>query len=392
MNPFQTNILHWIHAALTAQAGAVDPKQDWEHILAYGIKQKVLPLLYYGIRNTGLAIPQPYASRFLAATAKFAMQSDEQLKELQTVRAAFDSRNIRYIVLKGAELKQYYPKPELRPMGDVDILVDMTRYEEIRAIMQELGYTQGPESDHELIWTKGSCMIELHKRLIPSYNRDYYPYFGEGWARACPVSEQANVYRFSPEDNFIFLFTHFAKHYRDAGIGVLHLVDLYVFRNTYPLEEAYLQKEFRKLGLWEFYGNMVKTLEVCFRGAEPTPVVTHIIDRIFGAGAYGSQKDRAVSAAVKRTKRIKNNKHIPLVLLWKKAFAPYEQMCIKHKVLIKAPILLPFFWVYRGVSVFFFHREKVRKEIGKIKLADGQTIQQYQKDLQYVGLDFHFEE
>ena len=392
MNQFQSNILQLINCAISEKQESMDQTLDWEVTLKYGIKQKVLPLIYYGANAAGIQIPEPYHNQFLAATAKFLMQNQMQMREQEKIMEAFDNQGIRYIVLKGAELKNYYPKPELRPMGDIDIQVDLSRYETIQLIMKELGYEEERESDHELVWVKKECMVELHKRLIPSYNQDYYRYFGDGWGRAYPAYEGSNVYRFSPEDNMVYLFTHFSKHYRDAGIGLLHLVDLYIFRRTYSLDEGYLSQSFRELGLWDFYRNIVKTLDVCFKNAEPTPITTHILDRIFGAGAYGSSEAQAISVAVKKTKHIKNKKIIPLVLLKKRIFMPYPEMCKRHKILKKIPVILPFMWIYRACSVCLFHRDRLNSEIKKLKLSDGQTVQQYYQDLQFVGLDFDFVE
>jgi len=50
--------------------------------------------------------------------------------------------------------------------------------------MADLGYEELYESDHELVWNHDLMRIELHKRLIPSYNKDYYQYYGDGWQLA----------------------------------------------------------------------------------------------------------------------------------------------------------------------------------------------------------------
>ena len=71
--------------------------------------------------------------------------------------------------------------------------------------MESLGFAEKLESDHELIWQKPSAYIELHKRLIPSYNQDYYAYYGEGWnlAKKCDGTR----YSMTDEDQMIYLFT-----------------------------------------------------------------------------------------------------------------------------------------------------------------------------------------
>ena len=67
-------------------------------------------------------------------------------------------------------------------MVDADVLVKTEQYPKIKNIMSSLGYCETKESDHEYIWDKkGFFHLELHKRLIPSNNEDYYSYYGDGW-------------------------------------------------------------------------------------------------------------------------------------------------------------------------------------------------------------------
>ena len=106
--------------------------------------------------------------------------------------------------------------------------------------MQKLGYAEKVESNHEYIWHKAGSYIELHKRLIPTYNKDYYSYFGDGWRLA--KLKDGTRFSMTDEDQMVYLFTHYAKHYRDAGIGIRHIVDLWVYRNNKPnLNEEYIK-------------------------------------------------------------------------------------------------------------------------------------------------------
>ena len=156
-------------------------------------------------------------------------------------------------------MKQRYPKHEFRPMADADILIREEQYEQIRPLMRQLGFYEGVESNHEYIWDSVSLHVELHKRLVPSYNKDYYAYFGDGWRLA--TGHKGTRFFMTPEDEFIYLFVHLAKHYRDGGVGCRQMVDLWVQRRSFPgLDEDYLRRELRKLHLLEFYDNVHKTL------------------------------------------------------------------------------------------------------------------------------------
>ena len=80
-----------------------------------------------------------------------------------------DGPGIRTTVfLKGCNLKRLYPQPELRLMADADILIRMEQYDQIKSVMQSLGFACERESDHEFIWRTKGLYLELHKRLLPS--------------------------------------------------------------------------------------------------------------------------------------------------------------------------------------------------------------------------------
>ena len=74
--------------------------------------------------------------------------------------------------------------------------------------MVDLGFVQGSESDHEYVWKSKSLLLELHKCLIPSYNKDYYAYFGDGWGKAVLCEGSKYRYEMSKEDQFVYLFCH----------------------------------------------------------------------------------------------------------------------------------------------------------------------------------------
>lgn len=62
----------------------------------------------------------------------------------------FDANNISYILLKGISLAAFYPVPEYRQLGDVDIYInDKEMFNRANALLLANGYTKDDEiSDH----------------------------------------------------------------------------------------------------------------------------------------------------------------------------------------------------------------------------------------------------
>ena len=53
------------------------------------------------------------------------------------------------------------------------------------------------------------------------------------------------------------------------------------------------------------------------------------------------------------------------------------------------PLLLPFFWIVRGLRAVFFRRRSMKVRLNKVRDMTPQSIQTYEQRLQLVGLDFH---
>ena len=385
------DFLGLIKAALRDESYILSQDFHIEQAAVLAKKHRILPLFYYGALKCGVPAQSEQMQKLFALTVKHTAISAAQMKCLNGIFAAFDEAEIDYMPLKGTLLKTMYPRPEMRTMGDADILIRTEQYDRIKPIMLSLGYTEKLESDHELVWQKPNSYIELHKRLIPSYNKDYYAYFGDGWQLG--KVRTGTRYAMTDEDQMIYLFTHYAKHYRDSGIGLNQILDLWVYRNHKPaLDEEYILEALKKLMLDQFYQNTLDTLAVWFDGKEPSPVTEMITSVIFNSGVYGTHEAKILSASLKDAQKTGNAKNVRKKNFLRNVFLPYKFMREKYRVLKKAPFLLPVFWVVRIVEVLLFKRKTIAKVSKAYTTSSAQNIDAYGQALHFVGLDFNFKE
>lgn len=391
MNYLQRGIIDLIKSCLTSQKASVDPSFNWN--IAYEVckAHQIIPMLYCGAVESELELPDEFFKFLKIKTLQLVYFEQKQLYELSQIEKLFKENGIDYMMLKGAYLKHLYPRTELRIMGDADILIRTEQYEKIKPIILELGYDELTESNHEYIWDKHETLnLELHKRLIPSYNKDYYAYFGDGWKLAHKTD--STKYEMRDEDQFIYIFTHYAKHYRDAGIGIRHLVDFYVFMRAKPdLDLNYIEDELKKLRLWDFYQNTLETINVWFDGKPDSEMSDFITRHIFISGSYGTQKKHLLSTGLKNSKSM-TSEQVKKAKIMKLLFPSAKDLSSKYAVLKKAPFLLPFFWVYRGVVAVLFKQENIKKQYKSVNMMSGENITAYQNELNFVGLDFNFDE
>lgn len=315
--------------------------------------------------------------------------SERQLRELERIYNAFEENGIDYMPLKGCKMKALYPKPELRNMVDADILIRTEQYDKIRSVMQSLQFTEGEETVHELVWKSDALYLELHKHLIPSYNRDFYGYFGEGWARAKLL--RGTQYTMTPEDEFIFLFTHFAKHYRDGGIGCRHVVDLWVYLRSHPeLDLDYIQTELKKLQLLDFYRNIRRLISTWFEDQESDSRTDFLTEFIFASGSFGQIENRVLSRAVRDANHSILGFSGKLLYLWQTAFPGIKILREKYTILKKYPYMLPLVWLIRPFYKVLFEWRSLRQQQRNLAAFDEDGMENHQKMLHYVGLDYNF--
>lgn len=391
MNTTQQGVITLLKSAVLQKALPLPAGFDLEQAYPNLKQHHMSAMLFEGAVLCGVPQDLPIMKRLLQSNCKALLVSERQIRLTNQICDAFEANGIDYMLLKGCKMKPLYPKPELRMMGDVDILVRMEQYDRIRPLMENLGLTEGSVTDHELHWYKQKLLVELHSKLIPSYNKDFYSYFGDGWFLA--KNEQGSRYYMAAEDEMVYLFTHFAKHYRDGGIGCRHVLDLWVFLWANPrIDEEKVKQELEKLHLREFYENIRRVIEVWFVDAPGDEKTDFITDFIFSSGSWGTGESQTASIAVRDQAHKKGSFRAKAVYFMRHAFPDVKMLREKYRILKKAPWMLPLVWIYRPFYKLL-HKEE-RASVGRhrenLRNINPKNLQNRHQALQYVGLDYNF--
>jgi hypothetical protein len=386
MEPKNQGILTLLRSAITGQKLALPAEFDMAAAYSQIKRHQLIPLAYEGAVNCGVDMTQPAMMKLCDGYCQSLMRMTEQLSDVRRVCDAFEAEQIDYMLLKGSKLNALYPKPELRIMADADILIRMEQREAIERIMVSLGFREDVESDHELNWDSDSLHLELHKRLVPSYHEAEFAYFGDGWDRA--VKLQGCRYDMKPEDEYVFLFAHFAKHYVDGGIGIRHALDLWVYRRANPdLDSAYIQAELKKLKLDRFHENVVSMLELWFEDGEGNETSEFLGEFIFQSGVWGQVESHYLSQESKDQKNASSFAAGRLKSVLRVIFPSREYAQVRYPVLRKAPFLLPFVWVVIWVRTLLFNRDAIKRRQQEFKTVTDEKLDAYRRSMEFVGLD-----
>ena len=387
---FMHFVIELVKSSIDGTKAKVPDNVDWENVFTYAKKQTLIPLVYYGIMASDIEIPEEIREKFDTCLLSHILVDQNQQFELAKIYKAFNENSVEHMPIKGAVIRPIYPKSEMRPMGDADILIRIADKDKVAELMQKLGYTAEKESPHEFVFFKGKICIEIHKCLIPPYSKDYYAYYGDGWQFAKKTADGFR-YEMSQDDHFVYLITHFAKHYRAGGIGVLHMVDFWMYMNAYQLDMDYIKKELDKLSLGRFFDNVMQTVNAWFNGAPHNEMTEFITTNIFNNEIWGTYESHSMAAAVKVSKS-SSVKGIKFKRAVGMLFPKLSSMKYGYPILKKCPFLLPFVWIWRWIDVLLFKRSKIKYRLEEINNTNEDAVLAYQRAINYVGLDFNYKD
>ena len=88
---------------------------------------------------------------FAAELRQAALVDALRTRELQAVLAALAGAGVHAMLFKGAALAHtHYPRPELRPRSDTDLVIPIDARDSVAAVLLRLGYRRPPEIDSGL--------------------------------------------------------------------------------------------------------------------------------------------------------------------------------------------------------------------------------------------------
>lgn len=297
-------------------------------------------------------------------TLLFAYETAELEKRLEAA-------GIWYVLLKGARLKDFYPRAEMRQMSDRDILMDPTRREDVRAILLDMGYEieeyGGVLSYHDVYRKPPVFCFEMHRLLFHPLS-DFYAYYKNVKDRLLPAG--GCEYRFTDEDFYLYTLAHEYKHYAREGTGLRSLLDLYVMLTRMELDFSYIEREAEKLGIAAFERQNRELARSVFEGRPLDEAQREMLDYLARCGVYGHReniaKHRVERADMGRLAYVLHRLSVPVSR--KNPYYIYfeEQypLFYRHRVLLP---LLPLYRVFRSIRRGEFGNEAkmVREKMGK---------------------------
>lgn len=221
---------------------------DWTAVLAEGDKHAVTALLYPGMRQLN-GVPQDALAKARSAAITATIASEHMLNNQQEILDLLEAHRIPCAVLKGTSVACFYPHPELRTPGDIDILTGAEHIERAKECLTAAGFTFDHETEmHQAFYGLGA-LVEVHRTasVFPELPKGEYAAAFMGGALEHLHEEKLNGVAFPCLDfpyQMISLLTHIERHMRSAGIGLRQICDwaatIHAHRDDFGEEELCL--------------------------------------------------------------------------------------------------------------------------------------------------------
>ncbi len=219
----------------------------WDAFLTAAGQQGLAPLVHRGLGALSVPPPAPVVAALRTSRAVAALHHRVGLEAtLQQAVAALRAAGLDPIVLKGGALTYLvYPAPELRTMGDVDLLVPLAQLDRASAALHAVGFRalpiELPDHHHHLpplLAPNGQFALELHHDVLPEanpYALDLESMRGRAQRRQLGAVEALVL---APEDTLLHLCVHLAWGHRYQRFPLRTLVDVLALttRSQPPLD------------------------------------------------------------------------------------------------------------------------------------------------------------
>lgn len=296
----------------------LSPDVDYARVIAVAESHKVMALLHPVLEHAGL---QESIWKIVDRKGEQTVRQSYRLLMLSRyVIGLLKENGIDVILLKGCGTAAWYPVPELRKSGDIDLLFkseDETR--KALQILAQQGFvtTEDQPANHHIVCeSRDSVSLELHMSLAEPFDSEKTNRFladcqKEYFAHRRVVDCMGVAFELTSDGYHAFyLLLHMLQHYVRAGFGVKLLCDWVVFWES-PLSEEEKKIFLRLTQESGTFGFAIMMTRVCVKylglrekqveflmQAEPKDVcdlTEELMAEIFEAEEFGhSSKDRMV--------------------------------------------------------------------------------------------------
>ena len=287
--------------------------------------------------------------------------------EREAICSELEKAGIWYMPLKGIVLKDSYPKAAMRQMTDNDFLVDPSRMEDVRAIMESLGYSCDVfgHKNHDVYSKPPTMEFEMHNAL---FHEDEMPQFREYYSDLeSKMLSDGFCRRLRDEEFYIYFISHTFKHYSHGGSGLRSLLDVFVYLRAHPsLDREYADAQLKKLGIVDFEEKLRRLSGKLFSGEALSRDEKKELEYFVSSGSSGTSENRQNNDMFRKLGN-DDSGAAKLRYLKSRVFLSGKKLETNYPFVAKHRALYPLLFVYRPIKGAFRRPKELLTEYKRLK-------------------------
>ncbi len=351
--------------------------------------QGILPILAYMDKKWDIITNENIKKKLVDCYYQTIAENFNKANMFENLSQKLSENKIPHMPVKGWYVRTFYPVPELRTFGDIDILINKQDRKKSDEIFTDNGYITKENWEPTYSYDKGALRCEVHTELMDSdlgKGENVISYFSD----ALKTAEKDVGERYSPQKDLhlMYLFCHLAKHLYSGGAGIRMYMDIALFLEAYgnTLDFDKIYEDFKTLRLNLFYKTVVCACSKWFQIDLPfeiNDVKQDSLDALkkytFGADLFGKTRDKSIIHL--RNDEVGSKGSVLKDTLFPNA----EKIEERYKFIKGRKYLLPVAWVARSVVNLKEIPQKF-KYIKKVSNADMDSVSEYDEFISEIGL------
>ncbi len=329
---------------------------SWNDLFTLASFHSVANTAFYGLQKLPDAsiIPEDIYEQFASAANKYSAMESLQQFETRQIFQRFEQNKIICIPLDGYIIKGYYPRPDMRYISTLDLLINQSDKNKIHIVLNSLGYTLVNNTNDRINYLKnGNINLSLRTSLLPEK-----PEFSQYFSDIVNNTENKNglkyINQLNAENFYVYTMAQLAHLYSSGGAGIRSVLDIWVLlkRLSPTFDREYIDKQLNKLNLQLFAYYMEEFSKIWFDTQYKNKNDNEIYEQM-RSHLLEDYKCQTYKSFNQETNMSYINNKSSETIDKTTVFPPLDHMKEVYPILTKMPFLLPIFWLVRLVTLGF---------------------------------------
>ena len=254
MTALEQQLVQLIRISITGKSEPLNGSINWTEMMHYSSKQGVLGVAFGAIEHL-LEEDRPHIDFIMDWMRQITyLESINKIhKDIITEISTFlQKHDIRMLLLKGYGLSLSWPKPDSRPVGDIDIYTFGKWAETDKVICDKLGIESNTSHHkHSELHYKGKTIenhyefLNIHAHRSTAEIEDIL----HKELNAYPDKEIPNLYYPSARFNALYLLRHSGEHFASTCMKLRLVLDWAFFVQANSIDWQWLLKTLDRVGM-----------------------------------------------------------------------------------------------------------------------------------------------